>query len=42
MLTSDGKYRRVQWVKRHKSDDFTSTIFTDEASFQSFHNTSRR
>ena len=31
VLTADGKHRRVQWAKRHESDDFTSTIFTDDA-----------
>ena len=42
MLTSDEKHRRVQWAKKHKSDDFTSTIFTEEALFQLFRNTVRR
>ena len=41
MLTSDEKHRRVRWTKWHKSDDFTSTIFTDEASFQLYRNTVR-
>ena len=39
MLTSDGKHQRIQRVKRYKSDDYTSTIFTDETSFQLFPNT---
>ncbi|CAF1168507.1 unnamed protein product [Rotaria sordida] len=42
MLTSDDKKRRVQWAKQHKNDNFTRTIFTDEASFQLFRNTVRR
>ena len=42
MLTSDEKERRVEWAKKHKNDDFTSTIFTDESSFQLFRNTVRR
>ena len=42
MLTSDKKHWCVQWAKKHKSDNFTSTIFTDEASFQLFRNTVRR
>ena len=42
MLTSDNKKRCVQWTKQHKTDDFKSTIFTDEASFQRFRNTVRR
>jgi len=42
MLTSDDKKRRVQSAKQHKNDDFTRTIFTDEASFQLFRNTVRR
>ena len=35
MLTSDEK-QRVQWAKKHKNDDFNTTIFTDESSFQLF------
>ena len=42
MLTSDDKKRRVQWAKQHQNDDFKRTIFTDESSFQLFHNTIRR
>jgi queuine/archaeosine tRNA-ribosyltransferase len=42
ILTSDEKERRVQWAEKHKNDDFTNTIFTDEASFQLFRNTVRR
>ena len=42
MLTSDEKERRVQWAEKHKNDDFTKTIFTDESSFQLFRNTIRR
>ena len=41
ILTSNEKHRRVQWTKTHKSDDFTGSIFTDEASFQHFRNTVR-
>ena len=41
MLTSDEKHRRVQWAKRHKSDDFTSTTFRDETSCQFFRNAIR-
>ena len=29
MLTSNEKHRRVQWAKKHKSNDFTSTIFAE-------------
>ena len=36
MLTSDVKERRVQWAKKHKNNDFTNTISTDESSFQLF------
>lgn len=36
------KKRRVQWAKQHKNDDFSRTVFTDEASFQLFRNTVRR
>jgi transposase-like protein len=42
ILTSDEKNRRVQWAKKHKNDDFTHTIFTDESLFQIFRNTIRR
>ncbi|CAF1258568.1 unnamed protein product [Rotaria sp. Silwood1] len=42
MLTSDDKKRRVQWAKQHKNDNFTRTIFADEASFQLFRNAIRR
>ena len=42
MLTTDDKKQRVQWAKQHKNDNFTRTIFTDEASFQLFRNTVRR
>ena len=42
MVAPDEKYRRVPWAKRHERDDFTSTIFTDEALFQLFCNTVRR
>jgi hypothetical protein len=42
MLTFDDKKRRIQWAKQHKNDNFTHTIFTDEASFQIFRNTVRR
>ncbi len=36
------KKQRIKWAKRHKNDDFTNTIFTDESSFQLFRNTVRR
>ena len=42
MSTSNDKERRVEWARQHKNDDFTSTIFTDESSFQLFRNTVRR
>ncbi|CAF1558188.1 unnamed protein product, partial [Rotaria sordida] len=42
ILTSDEKERRVQWVKKHKNDDFNNTIFTDESLFQLFRNTVRQ
>ena len=42
MLTSDEKQQRVQWAKKHINDDFNTTIFTDESSFQLFRNTVRR
>ena len=42
ILISDEKYRRLQWAKRHKNDDVTRTILTDDASFQVFRNTVRR
>jgi transposase len=42
MLTFDDKQRRVQWAKQHENENFTRTIFTDEASFQLFRNTVRR
>jgi transposase len=42
ILTVDDKQKRVQWAKKHKDDDFTHTIFTDESSFQLYRNTVRR
>ncbi|CAF4244386.1 unnamed protein product, partial [Rotaria sordida] len=42
MLTSDEKQQRVQWAKKHINDDFNTTIFTDESSFQLFRKTVRR
>jgi len=35
MLTLDEE-QRVHWAKKHKNDDFNTTIFTDESSFQLF------
>ncbi|CAF3388807.1 unnamed protein product [Rotaria sp. Silwood2] len=42
MLTPEHKQRRIEWVKEHLNDDWTSTIFTDESSFQLLRNTIRR
>ena len=42
MLTQEHKERRVQWGKQHLNDDWQSTVFTDESSFQLFRNTIRR
>ena len=42
MLTSSNKQRRIEWAQQHQNNDFTHTIFTDEASFQLFRNTVRR
>ncbi|CAF3770521.1 unnamed protein product [Rotaria sp. Silwood1] len=42
MLTSDEKQQCVQWAKKYINDDFNTTIFTDESSFQLFRNTVRR
>ena len=42
MLTSEYKQYRIDWTREHLNDDWQSTIFTDESSFQVFRNTIRR
>jgi transposase len=42
MLTQEHKERRVEWAKQHLNDNWKSTVFTDECSFQLFRNTIRR
>ncbi|CAF1318243.1 unnamed protein product [Didymodactylos carnosus] len=42
MLTPEHKKRRVEWAKAHLNNNWKSTIFTDECSFQLFRNTIRR
>jgi transposase len=42
MLTQKQKEARVQWAVRHKDDDWSRTVFTDETSYQLFRNTIRR
>ena len=42
MLTSEHKQRRIEWTREHLNDNWQSTIFTDESSFQLFRNTIRR
>ena len=42
MLTEEHKRARVRWAIRHKDDDWTRTIFTDETGYQLFRNTIRR
>ncbi|CAF1522928.1 unnamed protein product, partial [Rotaria sordida] len=41
-LTPEHKERRVQWAKQHLNDNWESTVFTDESTFQLFRNTIRR
>ena len=42
MLTQEQKEHRVKWAKEHLNDNWKSTVFTDESSFQLFRNTIRR
>ena len=42
MLTQEHKNARVQWAIKHKNDDWSRTIFTDETCYQLFRNTIRR
>ena len=42
MLTQEQKKARVQWAIRHKDDDWSRTVFTDETGYQLFRNTIRR
>ena len=42
MLTSEHKQRRIEWTREYLNDDWQSTIFTDESSFQLVRNTIRR
>ena len=42
MLTQQHKNARVQWAIKHKNDDWSRTIFTDETCYQLFRNTIRR
>jgi transposase len=42
MLTQKHRDARVQWAKQHKDDDWSSTVFTDETSYQLFRNNIRR
>lgn len=42
MFTQEHKERRVEWAKQHLNDNWKSTVFTDECSFQLFRNTIRR
>ncbi|CAG8812489.1 14155_t:CDS:1, partial [Dentiscutata erythropus] len=39
MLTSIHKEKRIEWVQKHKDDDWKKTLFSDETSFQLFRNT---
>jgi len=39
MLTKAHKESRVIWAKKHLNDNWKRTVFTDETSFQLFHNT---
>ena len=34
MLTEEKKDVRIQWTTKHKEDDWSRTIFTDETSYQ--------
>ena len=42
MLTQQHKNARVQWAIKHKNDDWSRIIFTDETCYQLFRNIIRR
>ena len=42
MLTEVHKQKRVEWAQKHKDDDWKTTLFSDETSFQLFRNTIRQ